>query len=322
PDPAGGPPPPAPRNPERPWRGCSGCVACLGISQLEAAESTKNTVTLYHRAQLWHISLKRQRRCFAGASGLHVAVLPDAGLLRVVFSNQALGCDAPPRFFQKYSKVVEVNRGQPHQHQRVVSVMVSNVVGVRIGLHPHGPLVFVDPDDNTNAALMEPATELPRDLQRRRAVGCPIPNPGELKRYLPPRVESDLSRCLGASFCLGHGDTSPSLSQNRLDYLAGDVCQAKIAALELDREALMVDAQKVQQGGVQVVDVDGILDGVIAEFVGAAVGDAALDAAAGQDHGEGTHVVVAAQVQALAALRHGRAAELAAPDDQRVVQHA
>ena len=75
--------------------------------------------------------------------------------------------------------------------------------------------------------------------------------------------------------------------------------------------------QQVQHRGVQVVDVDDVLDGVVAELVGGAVGDAALDAAAGQPHREALDVVVAA-----VALGHRRAAELAAPDHERVVEHA
>src|SRR2546430_681714 len=49
-----------------------------------------------------------------------------------------------------------------------------------------------------------------------------------------------------------------------------------------------------------------------------AVVDAALDAAAGQHRRVGVRIVVAP----LAALRVGRAPEFAAPDDQRVLQHA
>ena len=48
----------------------------------------------------------------------------------------------------------------------------------------------------------------------------------------------------------------------------------------------MVDAQAVQDRGVQVVDVDRVLDDVVAEVVGLAVDDARLDAAAGEPDGE------------------------------------
>ena len=56
---------------------------------------------------------------------------------------------------------------------------------------------------------------------------------------------------------------------------------------------------------------------VEAELVGLAERDARLDAAAGQPHREGVGVMVAAVV---AALHHRRAAEFAAPDDERVVE--
>src|SRR5204863_3624374 len=55
-----------------------------------------------------------------------------------------------------------------------------------------------------------------------------------------------------------------------------------------------------------------------AQFVGLAVGHAALDAAADQPYGEAVGVVV----PAVAALGAWRPAELGAPDDQRVLQEA
>ena len=74
---------------------------------------------------------------------------------------------------------------------------------------------------------------------------------------------------------------------------------------------------------MQVVDVDRVLDGLVAELVGRAVGRAALDAAAGQPDGEAPVVVVAAH-RRLAAdqLDRRRAAELAAADHQRLVEQA
>ena len=55
---------------------------------------------------------------------------------------------------------------------------------------------------------------------------------------------------------------------------------------------------------------------LVAELVGGAVGHAPLDAAAGHPEREAEDVVVAA-----GPLAHRRAAELAAPEDQRVVEH-
>src|SRR5262245_49281568 len=108
--------------------------------------------------------------------------------------------------------------------------------------------------------------------------------------------------------------------QQLADDLAGDVRQAKVAALEAHSQAEMIQSQKMQDGGLQIVDVDAVLGGTEAEFVGGAESDAGLDAAAGQPHGKGLDVVIPAD--GFAALAHGRAAELAAPDDERVVEEA
>ena len=58
-----------------------------------------------------------------------------------------------------------------------------------------------------------------------------------------------------------------------LDDLAGDVGQPEVAALEAVDQSEMVDAEQGEDRGVQVVDVDDVVHGGIAEFVGRAVGD-------------------------------------------------
>ena len=85
----------------------------------------------------------------------------------------------------------------------------------------------------------------------------------------------------------------------------------------------MVDAEQAEDGGLEIVDGDGVLDDAVAEIVGGAVGEAGADAAAGQEGGEAAGVMVAAVIggRELALLLIG-AAELAAPDHQRVIQHA
>jgi hypothetical protein len=82
----------------------------------------------------------------------------------------------------------------------------------------------------------------------------------------------------------------------------------------------VVDAQAVEQGGVQVVDVDGVFDDVVAEVVDGAVGQADPDAA-GQPDGEAARVVVAAVVlRGQGGLAEYGPTELAAPDEEGVVQ--
>src|SRR5262249_27051733 len=97
-----------------------------------------------------------------------------------------------------------------------------------------------------------------------------------------------------------------------------DVGQAEVAAGVPERQPLVVQTHEMKNGRVQVVDVDAVLDGTEAELVRRPVGHAALDAAAGHPHREAPVVVVAA----VAALAGRGAAELAAPDDERVVEQA
>ena len=97
-----------------------------------------------------------------------------------------------------------------------------------------------------------------------------------------------------------------------------DVGEALVAALAGEGEALEVEAEQVKDRGVEVGDVAAVGDGVVAEVVGRAVGLAALDAAAGEPDGEAVGVVVAAVL----ALGAGRPAELAAPDDQGLLEQA
>ena len=59
--------------------------------------------------------------------------------------------------------------------------------------------------------------------------------------------------------------------QQPLDDLAVHVGQAEVAALEAVGQLGVVEAQQVQDRGVQVVDVDLVLDDVEAELVGLAV---------------------------------------------------
>ena len=85
----------------------------------------------------------------------------------------------------------------------------------------------------------------------------------------------------------------------------------------------MVDAEEMQDGGVQVMHMHGIFGHVVAEVVGLAVTGAGLHAAAGHPHGEATRVVVASGFRAVPfALAGDAAAEFAAPDDERVLEQS
>ena len=65
--------------------------------------------------------------------------------------------------------------------------------------------------------------------------------------------------------------------------------------MEFVGQAFVVDAEKVQDRRLEVVDVDGVLSWVVGEVVGLAVGEAALHSAAGQPDGEDVGVMVSAE---------------------------
>ena len=76
--------------------------------------------------------------------------------------------------------------------------------------------------------------------------------------------------------------------EDGVDDFAGDVGEAEAAAVVGVGELFVVEAEEVQDGGVEVVDVDLIDGGLVADLVGFAVADAAFDAAAGHPGGEGS----------------------------------
>ena len=105
-----------------------------------------------------------------------------------------------------------------------------------------------------------------------------------------------------------------------------DVGQAEVAAGVAVGELLVVEAEQVQDRRVQVVDVDLVLDRLEAELVGRAVRRGRPSRRRRPATRVKPVVVVVAAVD-LAGVRAGvrqldrrRAAELAAPDDQRVVE--
>src|SRR5207249_2153427 len=86
------------------------------------------------------------------------------------------------------------------------------------------------------------------------------------------------------------------VKHSRQDFandFAGDVGEAEVAAVEAVGETGVVEAEEVQDGGVEVVDVDGVLDDAPAKVVGLADDLPTFDAAAGHPDAEGEWMMVA-----------------------------
>ena len=92
--------------------------------------------------------------------------------------------------------------------------------------------------------------------------------------------------------------------------------QTEVAARVAVGEPSVVEAEQMQHRGVQIVQVDFVVDRKVTVVVGRVILEARLHAAAGQSNRVAMRVVVAAIV----ALRGGRAAEFAAPEHERIIQ--
>ena len=96
-----------------------------------------------------------------------------------------------------------------------------------------------------------------------------------------------------------------------------------MSALEFVGELGVIDSQAVQNRGVEVVDIHWIFHDVVTEVIGLAEGDAAFNATAGHPQAETAWVMVAPIVVfSQSTLRVDRASELAAPDHERLIEHA
>ena len=77
------------------------------------------------------------------------------------------------------------------------------------------------------------------------------------------------------------------------DDMAGDIGQAIVTAVVAVGELFVIEPEHVEDGGVEVVDVDLILSDADAAVVGGAVDGATFDAGAGHPVSEGVRVVIA-----------------------------
>src|SRR5713101_3881501 len=76
------------------------------------------------------------------------------------------------------------------------------------------------------------------------------------------------------------------LGQELLYYISLNIGQAELPALETVGELGVVQTHQVEDRGVQVVDMNPVLDGVVAQLVGGAHRGASFYSASGQPHRE------------------------------------
>src|SRR5262245_49722434 len=123
---------------------------------------------------------------------------------------------------------------------------------------------------------------------------------------------------MGVHFRRFRSTVAARLSEDLADDLTAVDRNDLPAILVLVIELVLVDPEGVQDGRVQIVGVDGALRHRVADLVRRADDLAAPDPAAGQPYRKGRRPMVAAGNGA-GALRRGRPAEFAAPQDERLL---
>ena len=102
-----------------------------------------------------------------------------------------------------------------------------------------------------------------------------------------------------------------------------DVGEAVVAALKFESEFFVINAQEVEDTGVEVMNAYGIFVDVVGIVVGFADRLAGFNAAAGKPHREAARVVVAAKAGGSeVALAVNSAAKFSSPDDEGVIKKA
>ena len=111
--------------------------------------------------------------------------------------------------------------------------------------------------------------------------------------------------------------------KNVLNDVSVDVSQAIMASLKSVGEFLVVDAELVKDGGMEVVNTDRVFHNVVAVVIGLTVTHAATNSSARHPNGETSWVMVAA----IAFVCHfpltvDSPAEFSSPDDECLIEQA
>ena len=115
------------------------------------------------------------------------------------------------------------------------------------------------------------------------------------------------------------------LSNDVVDNFSMHIGQTEVASRVAIGELFVLNAELVKDGGVEVVDVDSVFDGVYAELIGGAIHETSFDTSASHEHGKTSMVVVPASlflVFVFADLGVWSPAKFTAPDDEGFVEKA
>ncbi len=114
-------------------------------------------------------------------------------------------------------------------------------------------------------------------------------------------------------------NSSPTLCENFANHIClVNIRQLFVASIVMEAEFFVVQAEQMQDGGVEIRDGDWLLNRFISEIVGVSMRQTALDRAARNPQTESKLMMIAS----VFSLGHRRTSEFATPDDQRVLEQA
>ena len=77
------------------------------------------------------------------------------------------------------------------------------------------------------------------------------------------------------------GNLGGLLAENSFDNFPMHVCQTVVATLKTMCQSLMVDSHTVQDGGMEIVNMNRVFNDVVAVIIGLSVGQTTLDTTTG-----------------------------------------
>lgn len=107
-----------------------------------------------------------------------------------------------------------------------------------------------------------------------------------------------------------------------LDHPAAELGELFVSPGVVVGEAVVIEAEEVEDGAVDVADVVDAIDGFGSDLVGGSDGVAGFRAATCEPHRHRFGIMIAAVADSASHSVVRRAAKFATPDDQRVIKHA
>src|SRR5690242_2211761 len=101
-----------------------------------------------------------------------------------------------------------------------------------------------------------------------------------------------------------------------------NIREAEITALKTERKLFVIEAQQVEDRCLEIIDIHFISGDRETEFIRFTISDAFFDSSPGEKNGKTIRVMITAQniAPGSSAFAERGASELAAPDDQRVIE--